>query len=217
MIYAEYKLNDGRIIRVYLNDALEMSDKSDKNFVKEYVTACVYDKKKRECSKSIDCDVIRDETGTYFMFETEKVYVNNFLYYTLEEMNEKLENGEYVNEEELLATLQKEKDRIVLYEKLQIPDMVFMGIRCYSNAQKDNTTYVLCEIIEDNFYNRYKWCYKIMTAPIEPEERYIFGSERHSMSSFVGDVVRGDILLKDRKDFGLEYNKEKEMELKKLL
>lgn len=217
MLYAKYMLSDGRIIKVFLGDALQIADGVDVNCCNDIINVIEYNSNNQESPESIDLKIINDESGTYFILEGEKVFVNNFMYYTLEQLNERLENNEPVSENDLIATLYKEKDRIVLYEKIQIPDAVLFGMRVYSSNKKDNTTYVLSKIVKDNFYNKYKWHYKIITVPLELEEQYYYGSNRHYTSSFLRYVENGDILIKDKKEFGLPEAAEKEMELKKLL
>lgn len=130
-----------------------------------------------------------DKNGKFFTWNKEKIYLNNFKYYTIEELNEKIDNYEFITADDICQTFLKEGIENVIISCLMNPIDLYipqMGVVFYDTSKQSN---VDCYISEE--HHKVKDNYKIELISIV--EGYV--KDKYYLSDFVSFVRSGKIKI----------------------
>lgn len=123
-----------------------------------------------KCSKTIRRPLFLDEIGKlYITWNNQRVYLENFLYPTVDEINEALKNGDYVYEDLFLAAFLKDTEHIGVVMEQTMVDTIIPTIGI---AMGSNKTYeMLCVPVEKPMRQKINWHYKIHFEPYDESLR----------------------------------------------
>lgn len=187
-MYLSYKLRDNRRVHVFDYGILEDESNGSEKYWRGYSDGYIDSAK-----EDFKIDILKDpDRGFYFICEGEKIYVSDYEYLTIQELNEKLENKEYVSQDLLKASLIKNADNIAFLESRRIPDFVWSEffIRSYSGPARYRK--VIC-VPTERYYKRENWQFKIETKPINDEDFKVFGHEKYYSCDYCERILRGEV------------------------
>lgn len=184
---ANYNVN-GKIITAYVwNDML-----FDNWFMRKNIE--IY---KNKSGGTIKKNLHKDEIGVFFYWDNEKVYIQNFEYMSAENLIEYVEksreNGDWVQEDIILATLLRESDKLNVVYPLPKVDMVvpFLGISiCGTKTQE-----TVCKFTEER-YKKDQWHYKVSLAPVEESMNMSVVSRHPYFSDLCSEIRNGQVKLR---------------------
>lgn len=152
---------------------------------------------KTRTGKAIKKNLHKDENGMFFYWDKQKVYAKDFNYLSAEELIEHIkaarENGDWVTEETIFATLLKESDKLnVVYPLPKIDTIIpFLGISiCGSKRQE-----TVCKFTEER-YKKADWYYKVSLAPIDKKMRLGVSTAHPYFSDLCQEIRRGQAELR---------------------
>ena len=186
-------------LRISYYDLL-IDNPDDRNYVGEGIIAYL-PKEERLNGNNIFPTIYKDngEGRYYIQLYGEKIYLTDYKFFDIAELNKKIINGEYLPMHLVASSIIKNADKIAFIEKRMVPDMVYLSInfRSYSNIANRND--VICAPIENHFH-KLDWGYRIETAPISAYENDIYGREVHYISDFCSLIHSGSVKIISRDD-----------------
>ena len=184
---ANYNVN-GKIIIAYLFDDMLSKDGFPRKTIEVY---------RGKSGNTIKKNLHKDENGSFFYWDNEKVYVKNYEYLSAEELVEYVknarENGDWVNEDTILATLLNESDKLNVVYPLPKIDMVvpFLGISiCGTKTQE-----TVCKFTEEK-YKKDQWHYKVSLAPVDENMNMSVVSRHPYFSDLCSEIRTGRVELR---------------------
>ena len=184
---ANYNVN-GKIITAYLFDDMLSKDGFPRKTIEVY---------RGKSGNTIKKNLHKDENGSFFYWDNEKVYVKNYEYLSAEELVEYVknarENGDWVNEDTILATLLNESDKLNVVYPLPKIDMVvpFLGISiCGTKTQE-----TVCKFTEER-YKKDQWHYKVSLAPVDENMNMSVVSRHPYFSDLCSEIRTGRVELR---------------------
>lgn len=184
---ANYNVN-GKIITAYLFDDMLSKDGFPRKTIEVY---------RGKSGNTIKKNLHKDENGSFFYWDNEKVYVKNYEYLSAEELVEYVknarENGDWVNEDTILATLLNESDKLNVVYPLPKIDMVvpFLGISiCGTKTQE-----TVCKFTEEK-YKKDQWHYKVSLAPVDENMNMSVVSRHPYFSDLCSEIRTGRVELR---------------------
>jgi len=191
-MYLSYKLDNGKHVNVFDYGILEDESKGSEKYWRGYSDGYICDVNNRR-GNEFQIDILKDpDRGFYFICEGERIYVSDYEFLTIRELNEKLENKEYVSEDLLKASLIKNANNIAFLESRRIPNFVWSEffIRSYSGPARYRK--VIC-VPTERYYKRENWQFKIETKPINDEDFKVFGHEKYYSCDYCERILRGEV------------------------
>lgn len=175
-MYYKYKCDDD-IIRVFTwcdnfhtNVYVEIME--DENTIKEYERA-----------------IEEDDNGKFFTWNEQKIYLDNWIRMSMKELQEKINNGEYISSNDICTAILSDGVDNVRF-------MVPFPITPFRAGQfKNRRQYkkVLCKIKEE--WNReVQRNYKIIFVPVEKDDDIVDKIEYYN-SDIVDAIRRGGIVI----------------------
>lgn len=154
----------------------------------------------KECKKRL----FKDDKGIYIVWDSQKVYLNDFDYDTVEVMVKRIaecveKNDRWlVSDDEILATFMKDTDNVGIVMDLPAYDMVCASLGF--GIVGDNEQTVLC-VPTERQYDKNNWHYKLtMECEMEALRQYI-PSRHFYFSDFCGSLKSGYAKLVVKDDF----------------
>ena len=173
-------------------------------------------KRGKECKKKL----FKDDNGIYIVWDSQKVYLNDFDYDTVEVMVKRIaecveKNDRWlVSDDEILATFIKDTDNVGIVMDMPAYDMICASLGF--GIVGDNEQTVLC-IPTERQYAKKDWHYKF-TAECECESlRQVISSRHFYFSDFCSSLKCGHAKLVVKDEFKQrvqEYIEKKEQEKK---
>jgi hypothetical protein len=144
-------------------------------------------------NKSYDRTIRKDEKGRFFTWDKQKVYLDTYKTYSLEELMNKINNKEFVTDDDLCQTILKEGvENIILNCPLNPISMIVeeMGI-CLCDGGK----YIYTDCVIDE--KRYKISdhYKLGVRALEENK---FGTDSYYISDLFSLIKSGKIKIKKK-------------------
>ena len=144
--------------------------------------------------KEKSAKIFEDYKGHYFVWEGQKVYLNDFEALDVTTLSAKIKKGIenkdrwFVREDEILATFQKYSDDVVVLAEMPVFDMIipFMGI----GLTGDKTKKVAC-VLDDKQYEKHEWGYKIRLVPNDFKDKATVAAENYYFSDFCDMLKSG--------------------------
>ena len=157
-------------------------------------------KRGRECKKKL----FKDDKGIYIVWDSQKVYLNDFDYDTVEVMAKRitecvLKNDRWlVSDDEILATFIKDTDNVGIVMDMPAYDMICASLGF--GIVGDNVQTVLC-VPTERQYAKKDWHYKF-TAECECEVlRQMISSRHFYVSDFCSSLKSGHAKLVVKDEF----------------
>ena len=147
--------------------------------------------------KEIRKNLHKDEKGLFFYWDRIPVYVNEFTYYSAEELialvDKAIETNDWVFEDDILATLLKESDKLNVVYPLPKIDMVipFLGFAITGTKTKET----VCKFTEDR-YKKEEWHYKVSLAPVDESMNMTVVSRHPYFSDLCTEIRKGEVKLR---------------------
>lgn len=154
--------------------------------------------------------LFKDEKGIYIVWDSQKVYLNDFDYTPYNELikkvNQSVEKHDrwYVMEDEIWATFYKESEKVSIVTELPVYDTIIpmMGIGLYS----DKTVPVLTKL-SFNQYSKKNMHYKITLTPENEKLLGYVASQSYYFSDFCSMLFSGIFTLVEREKYKDELKK----------
>ena len=187
-----YKLKNGCHVKIFDYDILEAQAEKHEKYWRESVSGYLTDNHDEDTEINFLAPVLKENDKFYFMAYGQKIYFDDYECLSLEELNEKLENKQYVSNDVILASLIKNADKVAFIETRRVPNVVYVDLDVRSYPSEDKYREVICEPME-KYYKRYNWAYKIQTIPVDEEEKQVFGSETRYSDGFCNWINGGHV------------------------
>ena len=151
--------------------------------------------------------ICTDEKGIYFVWNKQRVYVEDYEYRTVDQLIEAIKNGERLVTDDFLATLYRDFDNFGVIAPLHTWDMKIpmMGI----GLTGDNTVDVLCDFDEGR-YRREDWHYKVTLVAHDEEMKDVCASRNFYFSDFCSLVQSGHIQIVNKPQWLAERKRKAE-------
>lgn len=157
-------------------------------------------KRGKECKKKL----FKDEKGIYIVWDSQKVYLNDFDFDTVEVMAKRisecvLKNDRWlVSDDEILATFMKDTDNVGIIMDMPAYDMICASLGF--GIVGDNEQTVLCVPTEKQ-YKKKDWHYKFtLECELEPLRQYV-ASRHFYFSDFCSFLKAGHTKLVVKDEF----------------
>ena len=134
----------------------------------------------------------KDTNGLYFKWHKEIFYLNDFVADTYEELLMRLDIGEDVHEDEMIATFLKHSDEVRVM--VNLPTFEFAIPSIGLGITGDRTLEVLCVLTEDR-YKKSQWGDKLEITPMNEDYKRIVPARYYYSCDFVRAVKDGRIKL----------------------
>lgn len=197
-----YTLNNGTRLEVFMWDDFFDND-TWRGFaeVTQLFDGKIYGGNRgKECKKKL----FKDDKGIYIVWDSQKVYLNDFDYQPVSVMAklvaECVEKNDrwLVSDDEILATFLKDTDNVGVVIDLPAYDMVCGSLGF--GIVGDNEQTVLC-VPTERQYSKKNWHYKVtMECDLEPLRQYI-PSRHFYFSDFCSFLKSGHAKLVERNEF----------------
>ena len=147
--------------------------------------------------RTIKKNLHKDENGCFFYWDKQKIYVKDFVYLSAEELVDVVKtaiaNGDWVNEDTILATLLNESDKLNIVYPLPKVDMIvpFLGISICGTKTKET----VCKFTEER-YKKEQWHYKVSLAPVDENMNMTVVSRHPYFSDLCSEIRTGKVELR---------------------
>lgn len=148
--------------------------------------------------------LFKDEKGVYIVWESQKVYLNNFDYTSYTDLMKKVEQGVQtqdrwaVREHEIWATFMKESEKVYVVCEMPTFDIIIPSLGFGTTS--DNYVEVLC-VLSEKRYTKKQWSYKIsLTCENEMLRDYVPNHDFY-FSDFVSMLMSGQIRLVEKEKY----------------
>jgi hypothetical protein len=139
----------------------------------------VYDNK---TNKSFKRSIREDEKGKFFMWNKNKIYLNDWIRISMKELKEKIDRNEFVISDDLCqAILSDGIDNVRFIVPLNVVSLRMFGITMYDNSEFKDT---LCKI-EEGWNREVRQNYKLTLVPVEPDE-----TVERSREFYISDMIQ---------------------------
>lgn len=206
-MYNNYKLRNGKILSIFTWPFFKSSFLNKDKYVVKKLEGREIDLNGRDVTDLFHVNLLKDNKGFYFMYDAEKVYLNNYIYLSIKELINKIHYGNFIIDD-FISTLKKESKNIVIIEK--IPE--FSGDKLYD--ENIHMKEVACELVDDK-YKECLWYHYIETVPIDEEDRKIYGKNRYYVSDLYFLIKNGYFKMFDKKEYLNSLNECKKRVFKK--
>lgn len=193
-----YTLKSGNVISVFMwDDFLENDTIRKFAEVTTIFNGIWADKSKR-------AKLFKDEKGIYIVWESQKVYLNDFDYIPYTDLMEKVEQGVqnqdrwFVRGHEIWATFMKESEKVYVVCEMPIFDIIIPSLGIGTTS--DNYVEVLC-VLSEKRYTKKQWSYKIsLTCENEMLRDYVPNQDFY-FSDFVSMLMSGRVRLVEKEKY----------------
>lgn len=138
--------------------------------------------------KSYDRTIREDENGKFFTWNRNKIYLNDWIKFSMKELKEKIENGEWITSDDLCQAIMTDGIENV---RFIVPLNTTCGFGFFLNGNEFKNT--LCRV-EERWNREIKQNYKIVLVPIEPDESIASSRDYYTMD-FVSLIKSGHIKI----------------------
>lgn len=183
-MYGKYITKNGTKLEAYLWEDFLSGDT-----VRTTVNLRVY--KEEKIYKHI-IPLYKDDNGLYFKWDKEVFYLNDFIADTYEGLLMRLDKGEDVSEDEMIATFLKHSDEVRVM--VNLPTFEFAIPSIGLGITGDRTLEVLC-VLTENRYKKSQWAYKLEITPMNEDYKRVVPARNYYSCDFVRAVKDGRIKL----------------------
>lgn len=141
--------------------------------------------------RSVEVPVKEDLNGRYFVWNSNKVYINNWIRESMKELNERIKNNEHVTVVDLRQSIMSDGAKNTRF-------IVPMPIISYPYFLDGTTKDTLCRI-EESRTRRVRLGYKISLVPVNYDGNVI-SSRDYCLEDFLAAIKRGVIKIVDDQD-----------------
>lgn len=146
-----------------------------------------------ECRKKI----LKDEEGIYFMWDGQKVYLDQYDHLSPKDLVSMLEQAIAKGErggcqDKILAAMMKAPDRFRVYARLPVYDMIVPELGFGVCSDKEEL--VPC-VPTERHYKMTNWGYKFTLEAEDPSKRAMVASRDFYFSDFVSMLMTGHMKL----------------------
>lgn len=138
--------------------------------------------------KSYNRTIRKDENREFFTWNRNKIYLNDWIKISMNELKEKIENGEHVTSDDLCQAIMTDGIENV---RFIAPLSTIGDFGFFSNGNKFKDT--LCKI-EERWNREVKENYKIILAPVEPDNS-VANSADYYTDDFISLIKCGNIKI----------------------
>lgn len=180
-MYTEYDIENGKKILLFTSDLFSQ--------LKKETIVEGYEVENKKIIKKIKTFIYNDNGGYYIIYKAKKIYINNYLYLTLEDLIKKMETEE-ISIDEFVTTMIKEGNKAIIIEKLPILEE---EDKC-KNEQMPQMQDVGCRIIslEPMLHHR------VVTEPLDEENQKKYGMQEYNISDLYCLVKNGYFKLENK-------------------
>ena len=186
-MFTKYTLKNGEKIEVFMwSDFLENHDYRGVAEVWQYENG-------QRSNNPVESPVAVDDHGIYIIWNSEKVYLNDFDFMPYEELMAKIKEGKekddrwFVSDDDILATFMKESEKVIVFASMPVYEVVtpFGFALC-----GDKEIEVPCRLSTEQ-YPKERWGYKITLEPLESMKK-VCAKQNYSFSDFCS-MLKSDI------------------------
>ncbi|WP_097005279.1 hypothetical protein [Lacrimispora amygdalina] len=180
----EFKLSNGEILRVFYNDLFKDEIKKTNGLVSFWLNN---NNKNKEYLRTVRYE---DDNKKFFTWNREKIFMDDFLAFTPQELVEKFKNkDEHINSEDLCHTLEKygiDSLRMLIKVERNSFGSFSLRFKTTSNMETDEDyTWVEYKFVED-YLRMPQDGYKLKLIPSKDKEYELYSNE----DFYVGDLCR---------------------------
>lgn len=204
-MYSIYKLKNGKILSFFTCEFFKSCLLNNSKHIVKKLEGREIDLDGRYITNLFHVDLLKDDNGFYFIYDDEKVYVNDYIYLSVKELINKI-RYENINIYEFISTLIREGDNVIVVEKIpRINDDLSGNI---------NIKEVPCKLVDDK-YKESLWLHHIEMIPIDEKERKIYGKSKYYVADLYFFIKTGYFKIYEKSEYFKSLNKCKKMVLKK--
>ena len=116
---------------------------------------------------SVDVPIEVDESGKFFIWNSNKIYLNDWIKTSMKELKDKIDRNHFVSSDDLCqAILSDGIDNVRFIVPLNIKLISVFGISLIDNDSFKNT---ICKV-EERYNREVRQNYKLVLVPVEPDE-----------------------------------------------
>lgn len=193
-----YTLKSGNVISVFMWD-----DFLENETVRGYAEVTIVSSGIR-ADKSKRAKLFKDEKGIYIVWESQKVYLNDFDYMPYVKLMEKVQQGVQnqdrwaVRKDDVWATFMKESEKVYVVCEMPTFDSIIPSLGF--GITSDNYAEVLC-VLSEKRYTKQQWSYKISLTCENEMLRYYVPNHDFYFSDFVSMLMSGQIRLVEKEKY----------------
>lgn len=189
-MYTEYKLNNEKKLLLAIWEFFR--DEFRKKYT-NYLDGYEVDNEGK--IRKIRAYIFKDNKGYYFVYNGTQKYINDYVYLTLDELIEKIENEE-ISIEEFVSTLLKESKKAIIVEKLPVLENEKIDLENPNYMPKMKK--IGCKIITEELKD-YAWENKISTTPVNKENQKTYGIQEYHIIELYSLIKNGYFRLEKKK------------------
>lgn len=139
--------------------------------------------------KEVNKPILNDVNGKYFVWDNTKIYLNNYISYSLVELDSKLKNDEWVTDDNFVQSIIHDG---IENTRFFVPMHPLEGIRGLVTFTSSSTPEILVECRIDETRYKVKEGYKITLRAINPA----FGQDHYYTCDLLSLIKSGHIFIK---------------------
>lgn len=201
-MYNNYKLKSGKELSVFALDSFKTCLCDREKCTSKKLDGYEIDFNGSYISNLFHVDLLKNDKGFYFVYDDEIVYINDYLFFSIKELINKI-RYDSISIDEFIRTLKKESRNIVIIEKIP-----------YINNDIIDIKEVACKLVDDKFKESL-WLYNIEIEPIDEENKKIYGNYRYYVSDLYFFIKTGYFKIFEKKEYLKSLNECKKRVLKK--
>lgn len=186
-MYTKYTLHDGQKIEVFM-----WSDFFENETYRSFAEVWRYVNGKRTV-KPVKRPVAVDDHGIYIVWNSEKIYLNDFDFMPYEQLMAKIKEGKekndrwLVSDDDILATFMKESEKVMVFASMPVYNIITpFGFALCGDKEMD----IPCRLSTAQ-YPKERWGYKITLEPLE-DLRKVCAKQNYYFSDFCS-LLKADI------------------------